>query len=190
MNSSGYLELLIGPMFAGKSSELIRLSKLYKVLGKNILIIHHQMDNRYSTTDIVTHNQTSVPATFSVDKLSSIHSEQIKMSDVILIDEIQFFPDALIMIKKWVDEDKKTVIVSGLDGDFMRRPFGDILQLIPLADKVRKLSALCMKCSDGTLAHFSQRKDLDIVPTGDQVMVVGHSDIYEAVCRKHYKRVS
>ena len=105
----------------------------------------------------------------------------IRKADVIFVEEIQFFPDAFENISHWVDKLGKTVIVTGLDGDSSRKPFGDVLRLIPIADKVRKLSALCKRCADGTPAHFSKR-----ISSETQTTLIGSSDKYEAVCRKHY----
>ena len=102
--NQGYLEIIMGPMFAGKSSELIRLSKRYEVLGKNIISINHKSDKRYGNTDITTHNRTSLQTKFSIEKLEEIDEFIIKhTNDVLLIDEIQFFPDAFHYVKKWVD---------------------------------------------------------------------------------------
>jgi len=180
--SEGYLELIIGPMYAGKSTELIRKKNLYTILGKRILPVNHSMNDRYGdSTEIITHNKKKIKDCMSVENLSDISEEQINNSDVIIIDELQFFQDAFIVITYWVEKLNKTVIASGLDGDFNKNPFGDVLKLIPYSNKVRKLSALCRKCGDGTLAHFTKRKTTDIEKT-----IIGSTDVYESVCRKHY----
>jgi thymidine kinase len=105
-------------------------------------------------------------------------------NDVIIIEELQFFTDAYESIVKWCDINNKIVIAAGLDGDFLRNPFGDVLRLIPHAEKVTKLSALCKKCGDGTLAHFTKR-----ITNDNQTTLVGSDDIYEAVCRKHFLKI-
>ena len=91
------------------------------------------------------------------------------------------FDDAFDNIILWVDKLNKTVICAGLDGDFERNPFGDVLKLIPYADKVKKLTALCKKCNNGTPAIFSKR-----ITNNNKQTIVGGADMYESVCRKHY----
>ena len=177
----GYLELIIGPMYAGKSTELIRIINRYKCLNKNIISINHSLNNRYGSDGITTHNKEKVEDCISINKLKDIEDNLIDDSDVIIIEELQFFSDAYDTIISWCDLKDKIVIAAGLDGDFMRLPFGDVLKLIPHAEKITKLNALCKRCGDGTLAHFTKRITKD-----SQITLVGSNDIYEAVCRKHY----
>ena len=179
-----FLNLIIGPMFAGKSTELIRISNNYKVINKVILPINHPINKRYGSKQITTHNDNILDECIIVDKLIDVeqkYANAFKEADVILIEELQFFKDAYDIIIKWVEEDNKTVIAAGLDGDANRKPFGDVLKLIPYANTVKKLSALCKRCGDGTPAHFSKK-----IKKNDKQVEVGTSDIYEAVCRKHY----
>ena len=179
-----FLNLIIGPMFAGKSTELIRISNNYKVINKVILPINHPINKRYGSKQITTHNNNILDECIIVDKLIDVeqkYANAFKEADVILIEELQFFKDAYEIIIKWVEEDNKTVIAAGLDGDANRKPFGDVLKLIPYANTVKKLSALCKRCGDGTPAHFSKK-----IKKNDNQVEVGASDIYEAVCRKHY----
>jgi thymidine kinase len=177
----GYLELIIGPMYAGKSTELIRIINRYKCLNKNIISINHCLNNRYGSDGITTHNKEKVEDCISANKLKDIHDNLIDWCDVIIIEELQFFIDAYNIIIDWCDNKDKIVIAAGLDGDFMRLPFGDVLKLIPHAEKIIKLNALCKRCGDGTCASFTKRITKDSVTT-----LVGSDDIYEAVCRKHY----
>jgi len=177
----GYLELLIGPMFAGKSTELIRRYHLYSILKKRILSINHSLNRRYQTQHISTHDQLTIESQCIVSKLCDIEQNRVEQSDVILIEEIQFFPDAFEYISKWVDDYGKIIIATGLSGDSSRKPFGDVLRLIPIANTVCKLSALCMQCGDGTPAHFSKRLSAE-----KQITLIGSADKYEAVCRRHY----
>tara|TARA_B100000780_G_scaffold250841_4_gene197177 strand:+ start:1039 stop:1593 length:555 start_codon:yes stop_codon:yes gene_type:complete len=181
----GYLKLIIGPMFAGKSTEIIRLSNNYKVINKVVLPINHIINSRYESDQIVTHNNCVLDGCIIVESLQDVeknHTDAFKNADVILIEELQFFKDAFEMIVKWVDVDGKTVIAAGLDGDAYRMPFGDVLRLIPYADTVNKVSALCKKCGDGTPAIFSKK----LANNKTEQIRVGSSNIYEAVCRKHY----
>jgi thymidine kinase len=101
--------------------------------------------------------------------------------DVIIIEELQFFTDAYETIIHWCDNYSKIIVAAGLSGDFLRNPFGDILKLIPHAEELTKLNALCKKCNNGTLAHFSKR-----IVQNNKTTLVGSNDIYEAVCRKHF----
>jgi thymidine kinase len=182
MSNSGYLELIIGPMYAGKSTELIRIINRYKCLNKNIIIINHLLNNRYGSIGLTTHNREKMETCINLKELKELDINIFNSTDVIIIEELQFFPDAFEIITKWVDDFKKTVIGAGLDGDFMRNSFGDVLKLIPYSDKITKLKALCKKCGDGTSAHFTKR----IIQNNNEKTLVGSDDIYEAVCRKHY----
>lgn len=181
MNNQGYLELIIGPMYAGKSTELIRIINRYKCLDKSVIVINHSFNNRYGTSGLSTHNNEKFEKCIILDKLDIIDKDLLNNTDVIIIEELQFFDSSYETIIDWCDNYKKTVIAAGLDGDFKRNPFGDVLKLIPHAEKITKLSALCKRCGNGTLAHFSKR----IVENNDKTLV-GGNDIYEAVCRFHY----
>ena len=177
----GYLQLIIGPMYAGKSTELIRIINRYKCLNKKIIVINHILNNRYGSCGLTTHNKDKIDCCIILETLNSLENELLENNDVIIIEELQFFSDAYETIIDWCDNKNKIVVGAGLDGDFLRNPFGDVLRLIPHANKVTKLSALCKKCGDGTLAHFTKR-----TTSNNETTLVGSDDIYEAVCRKHY----
>lgn len=181
MNNQGYLELIIGPMYAGKSTELIRIINRYKCLKKNIIVINHTYNNRYGSNGLTTHNLERFDKCIILENLADLDLNILNESDVIIIEELQFFSDAYNVIVNWCDNHNKIVIAAGLDGDFLRNPFGDVLKLIPHAEKITKLSALCKKCCDGTLAHFSKR-----IVNNNEKTLVGSNDVYEAVCRKHF----
>lgn len=181
--NGGYLELIIGPMYAGKSTELLRIINRYKCLNKTICVINHSLNNRYGSTGLTTHNKNTFEHCIIIDKLEDIGINEIKNMDVIIIEELQFFSDAYQYVVKWCDEGK-TIICAGLDGDYLRNPFGDVLRLIPHCDKVTKLNSLCKKCGNGTLAHFTKR-----TINNNDTLLVGSDEIYEAVCRKHYLEV-
>lgn len=188
MCGNGSLELIIGPMYAGKSTELIRLINRFKCLGKNVLVINHSFNNRYGSSSLTTHNRDSFDECIILERLCDILKEEnvedfekFNKADVIVIEELQFFTDAYGSIVEWIDHLGKCVVAAGLDGDAKKQPFGDVLRLIPHAEKVRKLNALCKRCGDGTKAHFSKRTTLE-----DETILVGSDDVYEAVCRKHY----
>jgi thymidine kinase len=181
MHKNGYLQLIIGPMYAGKSTELIKIINRYKCLNKKITIINHIFNNRYGSNGLTTHNREKIDKCIILEHLQDLDKNEFENVDVIIIEELQFFDDAYNTIIDWCDNHGKIVVAAGLDGDFMRNPFGDVLKLIPHAEKITKLSALCKKCGDGTLAHFTKRITNDC-----QTTLVGSDDIYEAVCRKHY----
>jgi thymidine kinase len=174
----GYLELILGPMFSGKTTRLIQHYKAYKYIGKKIVVINYSLDTRYSETALSSHDRVEIPCIFT----NALSDESLWIdADVILINEGQFFADLVPNVVKMVDMYKKQVHICGLDGDFRRERFGSILDLIPYSDKVDKLSAFCGQCRDGTLAIFSHR-----VTTESAQVVIG-SDNYMPLCRKCYK---
>jgi len=188
----GYLELIIGPMFAGKSTELIRIIKNYQVLNCKILTINHSINCRYGSDNIITHDLIEMKSNISLNDLSLLLKDDLLLdkilnADVIVIEELQFFDNAFNTIVSLIDHYNKVVIAAGLDGDYKKNPFGDVLRLIPHAEKIIKLSSLCKKCNDGTPAHFTKRinnsnPNLNI----DSVINVGNNNEYEAVCRFHF----
>ena len=180
--SMGSITLIIGCMFSGKSTEIMRLIKRYKILKKQILIINHVTDQRYATSSISTHDQQQIECEMAASLMPIKQTEKYRESQVIVIEEAQFFTDLFNFATNAADLDDKTVIVAGLSGDFNRNPFGDIQRLIPHAENITKLSALCVKCGDGILAHFSKRIDAN---NKDQTLV-GTASEYIAVCRKHF----
>jgi len=184
-NNIGRLELIIGPMYSGKSSELIRIANRYKSINKNILAVNHTINNRYNTNNISTHDKNVLDNCIITDDLNSLKdTDKYKECDIIIIEELQFFTGAYNFILNAIDNDNKIVIGAGLNGDFKRKPFGEILSLIPLSEKILYLSALCKKCGDGTAAHFTKILE-NVNPTGEQI-IVGSNDLFESVCRKHY----
>ena len=191
INNGGYLEIILGPMFSGKSSELIKRYRLYKCINKDILFINHSSNKRYNNEDlksIITHDNDKVNDCISVNKLNEInlnYENIFNNSSVILIEELQFFEDSFDIIKDWVDKKSKIVICAGLDGDFKRENFGNMYKLYPLCDKITKINALCKKCGNGTPALFTNR----IINNNNQMMI-GGNEIYESVCRKHYLEIN
>jgi len=153
--NTGYLELFIGPMWSGKTSELIRLHKQFNYCEVPILAINYKKDTRYSETTISSHDKREIPCVRAINlsDVSNIVDNQITSvftkAEVILINEGQFFKDIVPWVKLAVDKYNKKVYICGLDGDFQRRQFGDWLgQLIPFCDKVIKLSSICADCKN------------------------------------------
>lgn len=202
--STGYLEIILGPMYASKSTRLVEIYKQCKFCNIPVTVINHIIDNRYdnqllSTTDyelLSTHDQVKIPC-LQASELNDIWTDSgykktgekrdlwwhnaVRDSDVILINEGQFFPDLYEVVANMVACNKK-VYVCGLDGDFERKKFGTILDLIPLCDKVCKLTSLCSMCRDGTPGIFSMRL------TNEKQQTVVGSDNYIPVCRKCYEK--
>ena len=184
---TGFLELIIGPMYSGKTSRLISVYRQSQLCDVKCLVINYSEDKRYSTTELSSHDKIMVPCIFA-NKISDIvegesFENDYRQADVILINEGQFFPDLLNSVLRMVDKDMKRVYVCGLDGDFKRRSFGQITELVPHADSVMKLKSLCVICKNGTPALFSHRIDQE----NQQVKVIG-SDAYQPLCRMCYNR--
>jgi thymidine kinase len=183
MNSSGSLRLYLGCMFSGKTSELIREYTRYKKIGKKVICINYTFDNRYGEDDFVYSHDLNKVECYKANKLMSLDKESILKYDVILINEGQFFEDILEFCNLYCDEYSKHIIICALDGDFLRKPFGRISELIPLADEITKLKAFCTECNDGTSAIYTWRLSKD----KEQVSI---NNDYIPVCRKHYLKLS
>lgn len=192
-NNTGYLEIIIGPMFSSKTSTLLEIYKKCKFCNISVSIINHSIDQRYHNTMVSTHDKIMAPC-IQANKLSEIwlNSNQLdnqvvdndsytllQNSDVILINEGQFFSDLYEVVVDMLNKNKK-IYICGLDGDFERKKFGSVLDLIPLCDKVTKLTSLCSLCKDGTPGIFSMRL------TKEREQTVVGSENYIPVCRKCY----
>jgi thymidine kinase len=199
VHTVGYLELIIGPMFSGKTSKLLELYKQCTFCNIPVSIVNHSLDKRYDNALLSSHDKVMAPClqctelnelwsidgnnneneTWSIDGNNNETDSVLHKSHVILINEGQFFPDLYDVVVDMLNQNKK-VYISGLDGDFTRKRFGSILDLIPLCDKVTKLTSLCSFCRDGTPGIFSMR----LTPEKEQT-VVGVNN-YMPVCRKCY----
>ena len=177
------LEVVIGPMFSGKSTYALSYIRRQKAIGKKVLVIKPNIDNRYSDGHmLVTHNREQSPCTlWDVNQSLNPAIPEVRTSDCIVLEEAQFFKGLKTFVTYALEAYKKNILVVGLDGDASQHPFGDILQCIPWATHVTKLCALCKHCRDGTVAPFT-RKIYD--DTNAQVDV-GGSEKYESVCLKH-----
>lgn len=178
----GYLELIVGSMFSGKTSKLIEIYKQCKFCNMPVIVINHEFDNRYAdaSTTMSSHDSISVPClkSSSLKKLFDTNPEILNAS-VFLINEGQFFEDLKEAVIYLLDLNKR-VYVSGLDGDFERKKFGQMLDLVPLCDVVVKLKSLCAVCKNGTPGIFSKR----LTCQTEQTVVGIHN--YIPVCRKCY----
>jgi thymidine kinase len=175
------LELIIGPMYAGKSSYLLSLISKYEAIGWKILTLTSRLDTRYEKDAIHSHNHGRHDAV-AVSYLGEADAHPAYAdSKLILIEESQFFEDLVAFVLHAVEAEGKHVVVVGLSGDFNRKPFGHTLELIPFCDRITKLTALCRLCGDGTPALFTHRTSKET-----SVISVGAAGSYDALCRKHY----
>ena len=177
--NNAYLELIIGPMFSGKTSKLLDIYKQCNFCSIPVVIINHCSDTRYHDTMLSSHDKVLAPCIMLSKLEDCLAIKEVKDADVILINEGQFYPDLHDSVVTLLNHDKK-VYICGLDGDFERKKFGQILDLIPMSDKVSKISSLCSLCKNGTPGIFSMR----LTDEKDQT-VVGVSN-YIPTCRKCY----
>ncbi|XP_051889120.1 thymidine kinase, cytosolic [Pristis pectinata] len=172
----GQIQIIFGPMFSGKSTELMRRVRRFQIAQHQCLLVKYAKDTRYSKEDLATHDKFTMHAV-SATKLSEIYQEALQ-SAVVGIDEGQFFPDCVEFSEEMANRGK-TVIVAALDGTFQRKAFGNILNLVPLAESVVKLSAVCMNCYRE--AAYTKRLGFE-----KEVEVIGGMDMYRATCRLCY----
>ena len=180
-NYSGYLNIFIGPMYAGKTTKLIETYEECLDNNKIVTVLTHSAEIRYSIDKLSTHDKKKISC-FKYDKIKSFIEEQhdvIKTADIILIDEGQFFSDLYSEVLHMVNVLHKCIYVFGLDGDFQRNKFGQILDLIPHCDTVHKLHSRCSECSEPAI--FSHRT----INSSEQVLV-GSENIYQPLCRSCY----
>jgi thymidine kinase len=180
----GYLNLILGCMFAQKTTELLRRVRRYKSIGYKVLVVNFIGDTRYGEECIASHDK-EVEKAVCVEMLRSVdHLVRSGKYNVIAIDEGQFFTDLFEYVTRWADELPVHIVISGLDGTSERKPFGDMLRLIPHAEEVERLSAFCSECRDGTVAVYS--KYFGEVPKDINGVAIGGAEAYRPVCRKHF----
>jgi len=183
------LELLVGPMFAGKSSALQSIVKRHQSLGWNMLVLNHSSDIRYGTSSsVINHDKQVVPAVSVKELIPMLKKSEFLYAQLIVIDEAQFFDDLFDFVITALDVYEKHIVVVGLDGNAERKPFGQIGSFLPLCDKITKLTAFCAYCKDGTAAIFTYAKDEDAASAASSgTPCVGTGDAYVPLCRKHYR---
>jgi thymidine kinase len=175
---TGWIEVIAGCMFSGKTEELIRRLRRAQIAKQEVKIFKPKIDIRYSNKSIVSHSEQSLPSLL-VEKPEEILSLSEK-AQVVGIDEAQFFSQELVLICTQLADGGKRVIVAGLDQDYRGIPFEPMPQLLAIAEYITKPLAICMVC--GNPADKTQRKIISV-----ERVVVGAADIYEARCRKcHY----
>ena len=181
MYRPGYIEVISGCMFAGKTEELIRRIKTLEFAKKNVMVFKPAIDNRYSNTKVVSHAGSSVESIVVPDARSILDFVKDD-TDVIAIDEVQFFDEDVLLVCNYLAKKGKRVMCAGLDTDFRAEPFGVMPRLITDAEFVTKLTAVCMKC--GAPATRTQRL-VNGKPAQytDPIIMVGAAEAYEARCR-------
>ena len=172
---TGWIEVVCGSMFSGKTEELIRRLNRARIANQKVEIFKPAVDTRYDEEDVVSHNANAVKSN-PVQNASQIlfYSEDF---EVVGIDEAQFFDDELISVCNELANRGKRVIVAGLDMDFTGKPFGPIPHLMAIAEYVTKVHAICIRC--GNLANYSHRISKD-----EKLILLGETDSYEPLCRK------
>ncbi|MFU1719798.1 thymidine kinase [Bacillus velezensis] len=185
MKQSGWLELICGSMFSGKSEELIRRVKRATYAKQEVKVFKPAIDNRYSEEAVVSHNGTSMTS-HVISSSAEIWDHISESTDVIAVDEVQFFGESIIGDLSSLSDKGYRVIAAGLDMDFRGEPFGVVPNLMAVAESVTKLQAVCSVC--GSPASRTQRL-IDGKPASydDPVILVGASESYEARCRHHHE---
>jgi thymidine kinase len=171
----GWIEIICGSMFSGKTEELIRRLTRARIAKQRVEIFKPAIDTRYDEVKVVSHNENSINST-PVQSSTQIllYANNV---DVVGIDEAQFFDDELISVCNKLAAGGIRVIIAGLDMDFTGKPFGPIPALMATAEYVTKVHAICMQC--GNLAHYSHRKTTD-----EKLVMLGETDTYEPLCRE------
>ena len=177
IKKNGCIEVICGSMFSGKTEELIRRLKRAKFANQRIEIFKPEVDTRYSDMDVVSHDLHSIPCTPVKDPVKML--EAADDTQVVGIDEAQFFDESLIGVAQELANRGKRVIIAGLDTDYKGKPFGPIPALMAVAEDVQKVHAICVKC--GNLANHSHR-----LTKSHKLVVLGEKDVYEPLCRQCY----
>ena len=172
---SGWMEVICGSMFSGKTEELIRRLRRAEMAGLNVEIFKPKIDNRYSEEDVVSHNKNKIRST-AVESTSEILLLGSNC-DVVGIDEAQFFDESIVEVANQLANNGVRVVIAGLDMDFLGRPFGPMPNLMATAEYVTKVHAICRRT--GNLANYSMR-----ISSGKDIVEIGETDSYEAVSRR------
>lgn len=184
-HKKGSIEVVCGPMFSGKSEELIRRLRRAKIAKQKIVVFKPKLDTRRGVDKVSSHNGAQIEA-IPVDQLHSITTYlKEHPTQVIGFDEVQFFPQEIVEVVCQLVQEGKRIIIAGLDLDFRGIPFGPIPTLLAIADQITKLQAICTEC--GSDAHHTQRL-VDNKPArfDDPIIQLGAQESYQARCRNCY----
>ena len=174
---SGWIEVICGPMFSGKTEELIRRLVRAQIAKHKVAIFKPNMDNRFEKEYIVSHNQRKIKSIQVED--TAIILDYLNKADVFGIDEAQFFDKSIVNVCKSLANSGKRVVIAGLEKDYLTKSFGSMSELLVDAEYITKVNAICMSCGDP--ANFSYR-----ISAEKKQVIVGEGDKYEALCRRCY----
>lgn len=177
---AGWIEVICGSMFSGKTEELIRRLQRARIARQQVEIFKPHVDTRYHDQNVVSHNSNAIAST-PVESASRILLLATDV-DVVGIDEAQFFDSELPSVCNQLAMSGIRVIVAGLDMDYLGKPFGPMPALLSMAEYVTKVHAICLGC--GNLAHYSHR-----TAQGDSLVLLGETDAYVPLCRRCYQKV-
>lgn len=175
----GWIEVICGSMFSGKSEELIRRLRRTIIAKQRVQIFKPVIDSRFSEAEIVSHSEMRMPS-ISVSSSAELLARVDHRTEVVGVDEAQFFDEGVVEVAQRLADQGKRVIIAGLDKDFRGQPFGPIPALMAVAEDVTKTLAICMRC--GSPANNTQR-----LVESDELVVVGAQGVYEARCRRCYE---
>ncbi|GAA0177758.1 thymidine kinase [Clostridium sediminicola] len=178
----GWIEVVVGPMYSGKSEELIRRITRAKIAKQKVQVFKPEIDNRYSKNNVVSHNGDKIGA-MAVNSSSELLEKVQNDTEVIAVDEVQFFDEGIVEVLKQLADNNRRVICAGLDMDFRGEPFGPIAHIMACAEFVDKIQAICIVC--GNPATRTQRL-INGKPANysDAIVLIGATESYEARCRK------
>lgn len=184
MNLIPSLDLIIAPMYAGKTTEIIRRLTIFHEMDMKVVYINSIKDSRTKDDNsFSTHNPTIKSIPFDSLKSETLNTINVSKYEVIGLDEASFFRDLKEIVLKWVEKEKKIVIVAGLNGDYQRKPFGQLLDLVPFCDNITKLTPFCLSCkkekNEIRNALFTKR----IVSSAEKILI-GDKEFYIPVCRQ------
>ncbi|WP_432662582.1 thymidine kinase [Wukongibacter baidiensis] len=184
-NHHGWIEVVVGPMYSGKSEELIRRLRRAQIAKQKVVVFKHTIDDRYCKQNVVSHNGSKINA-IHISNPEMIYDYIDENTEVVGVDEVQFFDNAVVDIIKDLANKGMRVIAAGLDMDFRGEPFGPTPGLMAIAEFVDKLSAICIEC--GHPAHRTQRL-INGSPAkySNPIVLVGATESYEARCRLHHE---
>ncbi len=175
----GWIEVIVGPMFSGKSEELIRRLRRAEIARQRVQIFKPAIDERYAANEIVSHSGLGIPSE-TVTKAEEVLARVLPRTEVVGIDEAQFLGEELVNICTKLADMGKRVIVAGLDTDYKGRPFEPMPRLLAVAEEITKLLAICVRC--GNPAVHTQR-----LVESEELIVVGAGEMYEARCRRCFE---
>ncbi len=181
VRGKGWIEVIAGSMFSGKTEELIRRLRRAKIANQRVEIFKPATDNRYSDKKVVSHDANYINSTVVSNSEEILN--KLNDCDVVGIDEAQFFDDGLVDVCNYMANKGLRVVIAGLDMDFKGKPFGIMPNLFAIAEYITKVHAICMHC--GELAQYSHR-----LTAQDDLVLLGEKNNYEPLCRSCYNKAS